>query len=104
MRQRLVSVAKELLEQDGATAIVAIGLSMVPSSMSADELSRRLGGVPVLDAERIAVHTAELIRQARASPLEKPSPRKNAPLGQAQGPSALCAVRPAYQRAACHLW
>jgi Asp/Glu/hydantoin racemase len=64
VRQRLLSVGRELVEQ-GATMVFAQGLSMVPSSMSAAELSQALHGVPVLDGEAIALHTAEMFGRLR---------------------------------------
>ena len=64
VRRRVVEVARELLEQDGATAIYPIGLSMVPASISAEEVASQVGA-PVLDGERITVRTAELIGELR---------------------------------------
>jgi Asp/Glu/hydantoin racemase len=60
VRRRIVEVARECIEQDGATAIFAQGMSMVPSAMSARELEQAVG-VPALDGLEIALHTAEMI-------------------------------------------
>jgi Asp/Glu/hydantoin racemase len=60
VRERIIAVAKSLVA-DGATIIFPQGLSMVPSTMSAEELSREIGGVPVLDGLRISILVAELL-------------------------------------------
>lgn len=60
VRQGLVDCSRQLVDQDGATMIFAQGLSMVPSSMSAHELSSLIG-VPVLDGELCTIRTAEMI-------------------------------------------
>ena len=64
VRKQIITVSKGLVA-DGATMIFANGLSMVPSSMSADELSTALGGIPVLDGEQTALHTAEMFARLK---------------------------------------
>lgn len=66
VRERVVEQSRRLVEKDGATAIFAQGLSMVPCSISAAELSERIG-VTVLDGEMCTLRTAELCG-ALASP------------------------------------
>ena len=60
VREKLVEEASQALTQDGATMIYVQGRSMVPATMSAEELSSRIGA-PVLDPLRISVRTAEMI-------------------------------------------
>ena len=64
VKQRRVEESREALRQDGATVIYAQGMSMVPATMTAQELSRRIGA-PVLDPLRISVQTAEMIARLR---------------------------------------
>lgn len=59
VRRRVVEVAGGLVA-DGATMIFAQGLSMVPASMSPEELAAAVG-VPVLDGELIGLRTAEMV-------------------------------------------
>jgi allantoin racemase len=60
VRERIVDEASAALAQDGATAIYVNGMSMMPSAMSAEELTSRIGA-PVLDPLRIGMRTAELV-------------------------------------------
>jgi allantoin racemase len=62
VREKLVEEASHALRQDGATMIYVQGMSMVPATMSAEELASRIGA-PVLDPLRISVRTAELIAE-----------------------------------------
>jgi allantoin racemase len=57
LRERFVAIAKEAMEREGAQAVVPMGMTMVPVTMSATELSRELG-VPVLDPLALSLHTA----------------------------------------------
>lgn len=60
VRERMIKVARQLVAA-GATMIFPQGLSMMPSTMSAEELSREIGGVPVLNGEQITIRTAEML-------------------------------------------
>jgi Asp/Glu/hydantoin racemase len=60
VRERLVEVARTALAEDAATVIYVKGMSMMPSAMSAEELSSRIGA-PVLDPLKISIRTAETI-------------------------------------------
>jgi|GEM_PF-5167305 len=66
VRERVVEVGRRLIEEDGATMLFAQGLSMVPSSMPAEELAGILG-VPVLDGELSTVRAAEIVATARSA-------------------------------------
>jgi Asp/Glu/hydantoin racemase len=59
VRTRIVATARAMVA-DGCTMIFPQGLSMVPASMSSEELSEAIG-VPVLNGEQIVVRAAEMI-------------------------------------------
>lgn len=60
IRERFVSVGRELVDQAGAEVIVAMGVTMVPVHYSAAEMAAEIG-VPVLDALAASIQTAEMM-------------------------------------------
>ena len=60
MRQRFIDAARDLIEYQDAEVIVAMGVTMVPVQYAASELEKELG-VPVLDALKTSVQTAEMM-------------------------------------------
>lgn len=60
VRERMIKVAREMVSR-GATMVFPQGLSMMPATMSAEELSNELNGVPVLNGKQIAICTAEML-------------------------------------------
>lgn len=60
IRERFVSVGRDLIERAGAEVIVAMGVTMVPVHYSAAEMAAEIG-VPVLDALAASIQTAEMM-------------------------------------------
>jgi len=60
IRERFISVGRELVNQAGAEIIVAMGVTMVPVHYSAAEMAAEIG-VPVLDALAASIQTAEMM-------------------------------------------
>ncbi len=60
IRERFVSVGRDLVERAGAEVIVAMGVTMVPVHYSAAEMAAEIG-VPVLDALAASIQTAEMM-------------------------------------------
>lgn len=60
LRDRFVGVARAAVAEDGAQVIVPLGMTMVPVTFSASELSRDIG-VPVVDPLASAMRLAEML-------------------------------------------
>jgi allantoin racemase len=60
IRERFISVGRDLVQQAGAEIIVAMGVTMVPVHYSAREMAAEIG-VPVLDALATSIQTAEMM-------------------------------------------
>jgi allantoin racemase len=58
VRERMVSLARALVEVDGAEVILPLGLSMLPTIVQSGELAAAVG-VPVVDGLRAAIRLAE---------------------------------------------
>jgi len=59
MRVRFVQMARELIEQCDAEIIVPMGVTMVPVQFAPQEFEKDLG-VPVMDALKTSIQTAEM--------------------------------------------
>ena len=60
MRARFIHVARELIENFAAEIIVPMGVTMVPVQFSPQEFEGELG-VPVMDALKTSIQTAEML-------------------------------------------
>ena len=60
MRERFVKVARELIENHDAEIIVPMGVTMVPVQYPTAEFEKELG-VPVMDALKTGIQTAEMM-------------------------------------------
>jgi allantoin racemase len=60
MRERFIHVARDLIDHDGAEIIVPMGVTMVPVQYSPKEFEKELG-VPVMDALKTSIQTAEMM-------------------------------------------
>jgi len=60
MRSRLIEVARSLISDFDAEIIVPMGVTMVPVQYSPQEMERELG-VPVMDALKTSIQTAEML-------------------------------------------
>jgi allantoin racemase len=60
MRARFIQVARELIDNFDAEIIVPMGVTMVPVHYSPQEFARELG-VPVMDALKTSIQTAEML-------------------------------------------
>jgi allantoin racemase len=60
MRARFIQVARELIDNFDAEIIVPMGVTMVPVQYSPQEFARELG-VPVMDALKTSIQTAEML-------------------------------------------
>ncbi len=60
MRGRFIEVARYLIDQCDAEVIVPMGVTMVPVQYSPQEMERELG-VPVMDALKTSIQTAEML-------------------------------------------
>jgi len=60
MRARFIQVARELIDNFAAEIIVPMGVTMVPVQYSAQEFEGELG-VPVMDALKTSIQTAEML-------------------------------------------
>ncbi len=60
MRSRFIEVARELIEKYDAEVIVPMGVTMVPVQYSPEEIAKELG-VPVMDALKTSIQTAEMM-------------------------------------------
>jgi Asp/Glu/hydantoin racemase len=60
MRGRFIDVARELIDKHDAEIIVPMGVTMVPVQYSPEEMAKELG-VPVMDALKTSIQTAEMM-------------------------------------------
>jgi allantoin racemase len=60
IRERFLRLAREMIEAHDAEIIVPMGVTMVPVQYAASEFEKELG-VPVLDALKTSVQTAEMM-------------------------------------------
>jgi allantoin racemase len=60
MRERFIQVAHELIDSHGAEIIVPMGVTMVPVQYPPQEFEKELG-VPVMDALKTSIQTAEML-------------------------------------------
>jgi len=60
VKERLVKLGKQAIEEEDAEIIATHGVSLVPVYCSAEELSREVG-IPVIDAAAAGVKTAEML-------------------------------------------
>jgi allantoin racemase len=60
MRGRFIEVARELIDKYDAEIIVPMGVTMVPVQYSPQEMAKELG-VPVMDALKTSIQTAEMM-------------------------------------------
>ncbi|HYA28757.1 MAG TPA: aspartate/glutamate racemase family protein [Acidobacteriota bacterium] len=60
MRSRLIEVARSLISDFDAEIIVPMGVTMVPVQYSPQEMEQELG-VPVMDALKTSIQTAEML-------------------------------------------
>ena len=60
MRGRFLEAARDLIDHHDAEIIVPMGVTMVPVQYSAQEMEKELG-VPVMDALKTSIQTAEII-------------------------------------------
>lgn len=74
IRERFVSVGRDLVDQAGAEIIVAMGVTMVPVHYSAAEMAAEIG-VPVLDALAASIQTAEMLVRMGVTHSTKTYPR-----------------------------
>ena len=60
MRERFIKVARDLIDNNDAEIIVPMGVTMVPVQYSPKEFEEELG-VPVMDALKTSIQTAEMM-------------------------------------------
>ena len=60
MRERFIKVARDLIDNHDAEIIVPMGVTMVPVQYSPQEFEEELG-VPVMDALKTSIQTAEMM-------------------------------------------
>ena len=60
MRERFIQAARELIDKEDAEIIVPMGVTMVPVQFSSQEFQTELG-VPVMDALKTSIQTAEMM-------------------------------------------
>lgn len=60
MRDRFIEVGRELIDKFDAEIIVPMGVTMVPVQYAAQEFEKELG-VPVMDALKTSIQTAEMM-------------------------------------------
>jgi allantoin racemase len=60
MRERFIKVARELIDNHDAEIIVPMGVTMVPVQYATAEFEKELG-VPVMDALKTGIQTAEML-------------------------------------------
>lgn len=60
MRGRFIDAARDLIDQCDAEIIVPMGVTMVPVQYSSQEMEKELG-VPVMDALKTSIQTAEML-------------------------------------------
>jgi allantoin racemase len=60
MRDRFIQVAREMIDDNDAEIIVPMGVTMVPVQFPPAEFEKQLG-VPVMDALKTSIQTAEMM-------------------------------------------
>lgn len=60
MRERFIKIARDLIDHHDAEIIVPMGVTMVPVQYSPQEFEKELG-VPVMDALKTSIQTAEMM-------------------------------------------
>lgn len=60
MRERFIQAGRELIDKEDAEIIVPMGVTMVPVQFSSQEFQTELG-VPVMDALKTSIQTAEMM-------------------------------------------
>ncbi len=60
MRERFIEVARDLIDHHAAEIIVPMGVTMVPVQYAPAEFEKALG-VPVMDALKTSIQTAEML-------------------------------------------
>ena len=74
MRERFIQVARELIDNHDAEIIVPMGVTMVPVQYSPQEFEKELG-VPVMDALKTSIQTAEMMVRMNLTHSTKTYPR-----------------------------
>jgi allantoin racemase len=74
MRERFIQVARDLIDNHDAEIIVPMGVTMVPVQYSPQEFEKELG-VPVMDALKTSIQTAEMMVRMRLTHSTKTYPR-----------------------------
>ena len=74
MRERFIQVGRELIDNHDAEIIVPMGVTMVPVQYSPREFERELG-VPVMDALKTSIQTAEMMVRMNLTHSTKTYPR-----------------------------
>jgi allantoin racemase len=74
MRERFIKIARDLIDSHDAEVIVPMGVTMVPVQYSPQEFEKELG-VPVMDALKTSIQTAEMIVRMGLSHSTKTYPR-----------------------------
>jgi allantoin racemase len=66
LRRRFVEIARRAVEEEGAQAIAPLGMTMVPVTLAASELSGEIG-VPVIDPLATAMRLVEMLAATQVS-------------------------------------
>ena len=74
MRIRFIEVARELIDEFDAEIVVPMGVTMVPVQYSPQEFASELG-VPVMDALKTSIQTAEMLVRMGLTHSTKTYPR-----------------------------
>jgi allantoin racemase len=74
MRERFIQTARELIDNQDAEIIVPMGVTMVPVQYSPQEFEKELG-VPVMDALKTSIQTAEMMVRMGLAHSTKTYPR-----------------------------
>jgi allantoin racemase len=74
MRDRFLQVARELIDNHDAEIIVPMGVTMVPVQYAPQEFEKELG-VPVMDALKTSIQTAEMLVRMGLTHSTKTYPR-----------------------------
>jgi allantoin racemase len=74
MRERFIQVARDLIDNHDAEIIVPMGVTMVPVQYSPKEFEEELG-VPVMDALKTSIQTAEMMVRMGLAHSTKTYPR-----------------------------
>jgi allantoin racemase len=74
MRERFITIARDLVDNEHAEIIVPMGVTMVPVQYSPQEFEKELG-VPVMDALMTSIQTAEMMVRMGLTHSTKTYPR-----------------------------